>query len=133
MPLDNDPQPIQEILSGSGENNFVFAFVLACGSQCKPCWDGKHDVVQDTAVAAKVAAVRAAGGDISISFGGYNGVELGSVCRDGQSLANAYAQVIDKYDLTHIDLDIEGDDLGDVNGERKRFEVSFKMQLNIVY
>jgi chitinase len=33
-----------------------------------------------------------------------------------------YQQVIDKYALTHIDLDIEGDDLGDASGEAKRFQ-----------
>jgi chitinase len=37
-------------------------------------------------------------------------------------LIKAYQSVIDKYSLTNIDLDIEGDDLGDVPGEHKRFQ-----------
>ncbi len=69
-------------------------------------------------------AIRAAGGDVSISFGGYIGVELGHSkgCPDVNSLVNAYQSVIDKYELTNIDFDIEGDDLGDITGENHRFK-----------
>jgi chitinase len=122
MPLGNDPQPISEITS-SGLRQLILAFVLAPnGGGCTPTWDGGSTVASDTAVAASVNALRAAGGDVAVSFGGYNGIELGAACPDASSLAAAYQQVIDKYALTHIDLDIEGDDLGDVAGETKRFE-----------
>ena len=43
-------------------------------------------------------------------------------CSDAQQLADAYQLVIDKYELTNIDLDIEGDDLGDDDSEHKRFK-----------
>ncbi len=67
-------------------------------------------------------AIRAAGGDVSISFGGYTGIELGhaKACADAESLTKAYQSVIDKYSLTNIDLDIEGDDLGDIPAEHRR-------------
>jgi len=35
-------------------------------------------------------------------------------------LTKAYQSVIDKYSLTNIDLDIEGDDLGDIPAEHRR-------------
>ncbi|WP_433184119.1 cellulose binding domain-containing protein [Actinoallomurus sp. CA-150999] len=125
MPLDNDPQPISAIVSGSGVNSLVLAFVLAPnGGGCTPTWDGDATltVSSDTAVKAQVDAVRAAGGDVAVSFGGYNGLELGAACSDASSLAQAYQQVIDKYALTHVDFDIEGDDLGDASGETRRFQ-----------
>ncbi|GAA4625757.1 hypothetical protein GCM10023196_031180 [Actinoallomurus vinaceus] len=125
MPLDNDPQPISAIVSGSGVNSLVLAFVLAPnGGGCTPTWDGDAalTVSSDTAVKAQVDAVRAAGGDVAVSFGGYNGLELGAACSDASSLAQAYQQVIDKYTLTHVDFDIEGDDLGDAAGETRRFQ-----------
>ncbi|MDN3353411.1 chitinase [Actinomadura sp. DC4] len=122
MPLDNDPQPISDI-TGSGLRQLVLAFVLAPnGGGCTPTWDGSAPVAGDTTVAADVGALRSAGGDVAVSFGGYNGVELGAACPDASSLARAYQQVIDKYALTHIDLDIEGDDLGDASGAAKRFQ-----------
>jgi hypothetical protein len=48
---------------------------------------------------------------VAVSFGGYNGVELGATCGGASGLANAYQQVINKYRLSRIDLDYEGDDL----------------------
>jgi len=43
-------------------------------------------------------------------------------CSDANSLTEAYQMVIDKYSLTNIDLDIEGDDLGDIPAEHRRFQ-----------
>ncbi|MGI5227005.1 chitinase [Actinoallomurus sp. CA-142502] len=121
MPLDDHPQPISEITGDVRQ--LILAFVLApSGGGCTPTWDGAQPVSADTTVKADVDALRAAGGDVAVSFGGYNGVELGAACPDATSLARAYQQVIDAYGLTHIDLDIEGDDLGDVAGETRRFQ-----------
>jgi hypothetical protein len=112
MPLDNSPQSVSDIVSGSGEKEFLLAFVLDSGG-CTPAWDGDsgHTVSSDTTVLADVNAIRAAGGDVAVSFGGYNGTELGATCGSAAALANAYQQVITKYQLTRIDLDWEGDDL----------------------
>lgn len=79
-------------------------------------------VSEDQLVLNKVKQIRAAGGDVSVSFGGYNGNSLGHACPDANSLANAYQAVIDKYDLTNVDFDVENTNLGDVTGENKRFQ-----------
>ncbi|KAI2800446.1 hypothetical protein BLOT_012952 [Blomia tropicalis] len=124
MPLDNDPQNIDDIVANSGIRHFIFAFVLATtDGQCIPTWDGlkSQRVEDDRKVLEMIGKVRSHGGDVSISFGGYNGVELGHVCRSPEQLASAYQLVIDKYGLTHVDFDIEGDDLGAVDEELKRF------------
>ncbi len=112
MPLDNSPQSVSDIVSGGGENQFLLSFVLDSGN-CTPAWDGEsgQTVAADTTVLADVNAIRAAGGDVGVSFGGYNGTELGATCGSSAALAAAYQQVIDKYQLTRIDLDWEGDDL----------------------
>jgi hypothetical protein len=112
MPLDNQPQNITEAMNASGARYFNLAFVLDSGG-CTPAWNGDpaHRVSSDTTVSAIVSAVRTAGGDVAVSFGGYNGVELGATCGGASGLANAYQQVVDKYRLTRIDLDYEGDDL----------------------
>jgi len=108
MPLDNTPQSIGDIVSGSGENQFNLAFVLDSGG-CTPAWDGDsaHTVAADTTVAADITAIRNAGGDAAVSFGGYNGTELGSSCGSVAALTAAYQAVITKYKLTRIDLDYE--------------------------
>ncbi|NJC73263.1 carbohydrate-binding protein, partial [Planosporangium thailandense] len=119
MPLDNQPQNITDAMAASGARYFNLAFVLDSGG-CTPAWNGDpaHKVSSDTTVAAVVNAVRAAGGDVAVSFGGYNGVELGATCGGASGLANAYQQVINAYRLTRIDLDYEGDDLDTNMGTR---------------
>jgi hypothetical protein len=108
MPLDNAPPAIGTIMSGSGEKQFNLAFVLDSGG-CTPAWDGDagHLVSSDTAVLADVTAIRNAGGDVAVSFGGYNGTELGTSCGSASALAAAYQAVITRYGLTRVDFDYE--------------------------
>ncbi|WP_203919952.1 chitinase, partial [Rugosimonospora africana] len=112
MPLDNNPQNITDAINASGVRNFNLAFVLDSGG-CTPAWggDSAHRVSSDGTVTGVVNAVRAKGGDVAVSFGGYNGNELGASCGGASGLAAAYQSVISKYGLTRIDLDYEGDDL----------------------
>ncbi|HEX4064071.1 MAG TPA: carbohydrate binding domain-containing protein [Streptosporangiaceae bacterium] len=126
MPLDNDPpsaSQISGIMSSTGEKNFLLSFVLDAGN-CTPAWDGDSSelVSDDATVAALVAAIREAGGDAGVSFGGYNGTELGQDCGSASTLAAAYQSVITKYSLTHVDFDIENTALGDTANELKRFQ-----------
>jgi hypothetical protein len=124
MPLDNNPpsaSKITSIMSTTGEKDFLLSFVLDSGN-CTPAWDGdaSEPVATDTTVAALVSAIRKAGGDAGVSFGGYNGTELGQDCSDATTLAAAYQSVITKYSLTHVDFDIENTALGDTANELKR-------------
>ncbi len=79
--------------------------------ECIPTWGGYHGYPASGSGAyklAEVAAHRAAGGDIVGSFGGQAGFELASVCTTVTDLTDAYREVIETYDLTHVDFDIEG-------------------------
>ncbi len=126
MPLDNNApaaSQIAGIMSTTGEKNFMLSFVLDAGG-CTPAWDGSSSelVSGDSAVAALISAIRGAGGDAGVSFGGYNGTELGQTCASASALAGAYQSVISKYQLTHVDFDIENTALGDSANELKRFQ-----------
>ena len=107
MPLDNSPQAISDIVN-AGEKQLNLAFVLDSGG-CTPAWGGSAStpVSSDTTVLADISALRAAGGDAAVSFGGYNGTELGSSCGSASALAAAYQKVITKYQLKHVDFDYE--------------------------
>ncbi len=54
-----------------------------------------------------IAKLRAAGGDVLIAFGGYDGTDLGQSCSDVPSLQAAYQAVIDKYKVKILDFDVE--------------------------
>jgi chitinase len=109
MPLDNNPPDLTQVLAATGERAYVLAFVLAeNGSSCAPAWDGGSSIVSSgDAVGSQINALRAAGGDVSVSFGGYNGTKLGQVCGSASATAAAEQQVISAYGLHAIDLDLE--------------------------
>ncbi|WP_369374080.1 carbohydrate-binding protein [Streptomyces sp. cg36] len=108
MPLDNNPPDAAAIMDATGLKAFQLAFVLAPnGGGCSPTWGGTAPVSSDTAVAGIISSIRARGGDVSVSIGGYGGTKLGQSCSDAASAAAAYQQVITKYQLKAIDFDLE--------------------------
>ncbi|WP_432169016.1 chitinase [Streptomyces sp. 1222.5] len=108
MPLDNDPPDPAAIMDATGLKAFQLAFVLAPnGGGCTPTWGGTAPVSSDTAVQSVINTIRAKGGDVSVSIGGYGGTKLGQACSDAASTAAAYQQVITKYGLHAIDFDLE--------------------------
>jgi len=60
------------------------------------------------------------GGDVILSFGGAAGTELGQACTTVAALQAAYQSVITKYNLTWIDLDIEGAAIADTASINRR-------------
>ncbi|MFD9094761.1 lectin [Streptomyces collinus] len=95
------------ITQATGVKWFTLAFVLSNG-YCNPQWDGSRPLTggvdQQT-----VNTVRAGGGDVIPSFGGYSGNKLESSCSSAGELAAAYQKVINAYGLKAIDIDIEAD------------------------
>lgn len=96
-----------------GVKFFTLAFITADPSK-RPAWGGyavygAGDGGEfDTAMRGQIAAVRALGGDVMVSFGGAANQEMAEVLTDINALKAAYKKVIDAYDLTNIDFDIEG-------------------------
>jgi chitinase len=108
MPLDNNPPDATAIMDATGLKAFQLAFVLAPnGGGCSPTWGGTSAVSSDTAVGNIINAIRAKGGDVSVSIGGYGGTKLGQACSDPAATAAAYQQVVTKYQLKAIDFDLE--------------------------
>lgn len=109
MPLANNPPSLTSVMSASGARAFTLAFIVADGG-CTPAWEtdaGLDDVSSDTQMAPIINAVRAAGGDVVVSFGGYNGTKLGQTCGTPQATASAEQMIINKYGLHALDFDLE--------------------------
>src|SRR5690242_7047440 len=64
-------------------------------------------MVDDPALAAQLADLRAAGGSVTVASGGASGAYLENACRDGESLAAAYARVLDATGSDHLEVDVE--------------------------
>ncbi|MEU2776198.1 carbohydrate binding domain-containing protein, partial [Streptomyces sp. NPDC007162] len=92
-----DPPSPSTVMSATGIKNFTMAFVLDSGG-CTPAWDGSRALtggVDQTAI----NQIRAAGGDITPSFGGWQGSKLGANCSSASALAGAIQKVVDAYGL----------------------------------
>lgn len=100
-----DPQPPASVLEATGVHDLTLAFILAHHG-CDPEWDGERPLLGGSDQAA-IDAIRAAGGEVDVSFGGWSGKKLGSECATPAALAGAYEQVIHDYSLQAIDIDIE--------------------------
>ena len=102
----------------SGIQVFTLGFVVGNGG-CTPTWGGVGATVANdtlpngTTILSLVQGVRAAGGDVIISFGGASGTELAQGCTTVSSLQAAYQAVLTKYRVNastpvRLDFDIEG-------------------------
>jgi chitinase len=108
MPFDNSPPDAVQVMNATGQKAFQLAFILAPnGGGCSPTWDGTRAVSSDTDAANLISRIRAAGGDVSVSIGGYGGTKLGQTCGSPSATAAAYQQVVSKYQLKAIDFDLE--------------------------
>ena len=109
---------LANIQTQSGIKVFTMGFVVGNGG-CTPTWGGVGaTVANDTlpngnTILSQVQAIRAAGGDVIISFGGASGTELAQGCTTVSSLQSAYQSVLNKYSVNsstpvRLDFDIEG-------------------------
>jgi hypothetical protein len=100
------PTPVlADVASASTLKNFTLAFITASG--CKAMWFNAYDPRSQWEL-SDINAVRARGGDVKISFGGANGIELAQACSSVSALTAEYQAVVTAYSLKYIDFDIEG-------------------------
>jgi hypothetical protein len=114
----------------TGVRYFTLAFILGNG-ECEASWSGIMPI--DTAyihnfLVPDLAALRAMGGDAIIAFGGAGGFELAQVCTDVGSLVEQYQFVMDTYDISYLDFDIEGDDIREPETIDRRSEAIAQLQ-----
>ncbi len=103
-----NPPSATTVMNATGTKWFTMAFILSSGG-CSPSWDGQRPLTGGIDQST-IASIRAAGGDIVPSIGGWQGNKLGPNCSSAEALAGAYQQVISAYGLKAIDVDIENTD-----------------------
>ncbi|RFU21159.1 chitinase [Geodermatophilus marinus] len=110
----------------------ALAFVVADPEDgCAPSWGGYYSPEQagtDLELDRRIAQLRSAGGDVLVSFGGQANDELAVTCTDAGDLTDAYRDVVERYDLATIDLDIEGPALADRAAAARRAEAVAALQ-----
>ncbi|MGC9670443.1 cellulose binding domain-containing protein [Planosporangium sp. 12N6] len=116
--LSNPGSPtLAQLAASSGVKAFTMAFVNSAG--CKASWFNAFDP-RARAFGDQIDALRRAGGDVKISFGGATGIELAQACTDVAALTAEYQAVVDAYQLRFIDLDVEGAAVADPTSVNRR-------------
>ena len=120
------PTPVLTDMAAAGNlKNFTLAFITA--SACKAMWFNAYDPRQQWGL-DQISAIRAAGGDVKISFGGATGIELAQACSTVDSLVAEYQAVVTAYSLKYIDLDIEGAATADPASVSRRSQALARLQ-----
>jgi hypothetical protein len=104
-------------LKASGDKYYTLAF-LTPKSGCTPFWEDGGDSIG--AFTSQIKTLRAAGGDVIISFGGASGGELAETCTSVSNLTAAYEKVVTTYGATRLDFDIEGSVLDNSSANTRR-------------
>jgi chitinase len=99
------PQDPVSVMNATGVKWFTLAFILSDGT-CNPAWDGSRPLTGGNDQ-TQIGRIRANGGDVMVSIGGWSGNKLGERCSNASALAGAYQKVINAYNLKAIDIDIE--------------------------
>ena len=109
-----------KVMQSTGVRAFTLAFILNKGT-CSPIWDS--GTLNDSGKQKMITAIRGAGGDVVVSFGGYSGNKLANSCSNETKLAAAYQKVIDLYDLKAIDIDLEAGEVSQSNKVLKALKI----------
>lgn len=121
-----DGTDLAALADQSGQNRFTVAFVLA-GNGCQAAWNGGTAVAPGDPVSQHIAALRSAGGDVSVSLGGAAGTYLDETCTDADSLAAQYEAIVDATGVSQLDLDLE-QGLGDQDRQHRIAQAVATMQ-----
>jgi chitinase len=122
---DGDAGDMAADMNASGVKDYTLAF-LTPKSGCTPEWEDGGDAVG--AFTSQINSLKAAGGDVIVSFGGAEGGELAQTCTSVSSLTAAYANVVNTYGITRLDFDIEGGVLGDTSSNTRRDQALAALQ-----
>jgi hypothetical protein len=109
-----------------GQKFYTLAFIIA-DKRGDPAWDGRFPLEQNL-YADQINAIRSRGGDVIVSFGGQGGTELALAETNLTALEAKYLAVIDRYKLTWLDFDIEGEALLKQNANARRNTVLARLQ-----
>lgn len=110
----------------------VLAFVVAAASdRCEPSWGSFYSLSEagrELDLDRRVDTMRRDGAHVVVSFGGALNTELASACATVPELQAAYREVLERYNVATIDLDIEGPALADTEAGARRAAAIARLQ-----
>ena len=120
-----DQLPAVARASGARDLTLAFLQTPKRGS-CSVTWNGdaKQPVRPGGRYTGQIRKLRAMGGNVIPSFGGYSadqdGTEIADSCHSVPKIARAYESVITTYGVTRLDMDVEANSLNKPAGIARR-------------
>ncbi|MGI5156044.1 hypothetical protein [Microbispora sp. CA-102843] len=122
--LDAAGEPHPELLD-AGVRSFAMGHVVAGPDGCAPHWAGVRPRGGDS-VSARIARLRAYGGEVWPAFGGPYGQELSVACENPARLLAAYRHVVTVLDPPGVDFEAGGS--GGLAAVRRRAAAIARLQ-----
>ena len=126
---------IPAIARKSGARYLTLAFLQTTKrGSCSVAWNGDPTrmVGPNDPYIAQIRRLRAMGGDVVPSFGGYSadqgGTEIADSCPTVAKIAKAYEKVVTTYHVTRLDMDVEAKSLNKPAGIARRSEAIAMLQ-----
>lgn len=121
-----------ELTATENTKHVVLAFVVNSRTEkCQPAWGGVYtpdEASLNLDLDRRVARLYGQQREIILSFGGQLGTELASSCDTVPDLKHAYRSVIERYQVSTIDLDIEGAELANSASNTRRSQAIAELQ-----
>ena len=120
-----DQLPAVARASGARDLTLAFLQTPKRGS-CSVTWNGdaKQPVRPGGRYTGQIRKLRAMGGSVIPSFGGFSadqdGTEIADSCRSVPKIARAYESVVTTYGVTRLDMDVEANSLNKPAGIARR-------------
>jgi len=124
-------ESIPVVSARSGAKYFTLAFIQSAGKKganaCTLTWNGNpKQPISMGRYTQEIASLRAHGGDVIPSFGGYSadegGTEIADSCKSVPQIAADYEQVVSIYGVSELDMDVEANSLTNYAGIARRSE-----------
>ena len=117
---DNNPNNIIDAVKKTGLKYYKLAFIT--GNGCQGIWGAGDSTAQTTPVGqdsikTNIDQLHKQGGDVAITFGGAAGTDLAQACQDVPSLQKQYQNIIDTYQVKHLEFSIINADT--TSGDRR--------------
>lgn len=113
-----------EKLGATDQHDVVLSFIVSkTNDACTPTWGTAYTLDEASGsldLDRRIARLQQQGGNVAVSFGGLLNNELAVGCTDPVKLQAAYQAVVDRYHITTIDLDLEGDGLNSAEANARR-------------
>jgi hypothetical protein len=120
---------IPGIARKSGARYLTLAFLQTPKpGSCTVAWNGSPSQIvrPGDPYVGQIATLRAMGGDVVPSFGGFSadqgGTEIADSCASVPKIAKAYESVVTTYGVTRLDMDVEANSLSNKAGIARRSE-----------